>query len=69
MTLSPDVVSASGKCQKCSRYTAVLKCRECGQLLCNLHFCDICRHCGKHCKCWQVPGAVYHPSRNEVPPR
>jgi len=61
MTLTPDVVTVSVKCQQCGSYAARLECRQCQKKVCNLHFCDVCRHCTKHCICWTVPQTVYHP--------
>lgn len=58
---TPDVLDGTEKCQHCKMYRAVLQCRTCGKKLCNLHFCDVCRHCRKDCICWQQLNTVYHP--------
>lgn len=56
------------KCARCNRTGVTLQCSECKKALCNLHFCDVCRHCGAHCKCWGKMNHVYHPPKNEPPP-
>jgi hypothetical protein len=57
------------KCKICGIFGSRLPCSECGALVCNIHFCDVCRHCTHHCKCWLNPRTVYHPPPNEPPPR
>lgn len=70
---TPDVVVPDSKCYICPRakYSAVLQCRrdDCKKKVCNLHFCDVCRHCLRHCVCWERLSAVYHPPTDEAPAR
>lgn len=72
LSTTADVVATpKEKCYICKRYTytGVLQCRKCEKVACNLHFCDVCRHCVKHCTCWQRPNTVYHPPPDEPPAR
>lgn len=58
--------TAAVKCARCDRPGVSLECTECKKPLCNLHFCDVCRHCLSHCKCWGRLSFVYSPRLKEA---